>query len=56
MHHVRYCYVDTQTIIPKYTFSDDLIGILVINSGDNCRIGVTTEIEGKHQIGRKNFY
>lgn len=56
MHHVQYCYVDTQTTIPKYTFPDDLIGILVINSGDNCRTGVTTEIEGKHQIGRKVFY
>lgn len=45
MHQVRYCYVDTQTTIPKYTFPDDLIGILVINSGDNCRTGVTTEMK-----------
>lgn len=56
MHHVRYFYVDTQTTIPKYTFPDDLIGILVLISGVNCRTGVTTEIEGKHQIGRKMFY
>lgn len=35
-------------IIFKYIFFDDLIGILVINSGDNCRIGVIIEIEGKY--------